>query len=204
MYKILLLHIKSYIKDIIEGLKEELSGKNIGKNFPKSFFWFIGVIVSVYIAININNWYEGGSELIINDVNYSIRLNPLIDPKTSEVISDERYEIIVLTKVTNNKNSNYLAKITNAEYFILNQNLQMIWYWRSDMVDISIIPGTTYLKDDARNVPLNPGIYSLITMIDYEDAKGKRTPLKFSSKVIILDGQPPKIEDNHDWYGMRS
>lgn len=173
-------------------IKSEITKKNI----VKVFIWLVGTIIIIQLTIYFSNINEnkGRSELSINDKQYEIRWRPVIDPNTSELINNDNYEIIVLTNVTNNKYSNYLAEITNSEYFILNRNSQSVGYWRSNQEYISILPGASYVKGDSHKVTLFSGNYTLISIIYYQDNKGIRTPLKLSAKILISYDKS-KIED---------
>lgn len=173
-------------------IKSEITKKNI----LKVFIWLVGTIIVIQLTIYFDNINEskGRSELSVIDKQYEIRWRPLIDPNTSELISNDRYEVIVLTNVTNNKESNYKAEITNAEYFILNPNMKTVGYWRSNQEYISMLPGTTFLKGDSHKIILSSGNYTLMSIIYYQDDKGIRTPLKLSAKIFISYNQS-KIED---------
>ena len=143
------------------------------KNLWNSGWWVIKVAAAVFIAININHCYEPGrAELTINDVEYEIRWLGVRDTNTSEIINSNKYEIKVLTDVTNKEESKYSARITNTSYIILNQNLQVVDHWNSKQEPILIPPQVTLLKVDAHEIRLDPGNYTLLTQIFYEDYKG--------------------------------
>ncbi len=178
---------------------KEIRDKFTFKNLLNSIIWVISVIFTVYIVININHLYEPGrAELTINDVEYEIRWLGVRDTNTSEIINSNKYEIKVLTDVTNKEESKYSARITNTSYIILNQNLQVVDHWNSKQEPILIPPQVTLLKVDAHEIRLDPGNYTLLTQIFYEDYKGIRTPLTFRANLTISYRQS-KIEYNYEW-----
>ncbi len=173
-------------------LKSEITKKNI----VKVFIWLVGTIIIIKLTIYYSNINEnmGRSELSIIDKQYEIKWRPVIDPNDSDLNTNERYQVIVGINVINNKDSNYQAEITNAEYFLSDSDSQ-VDYWRASPDQfISIQPGTNSQIGASHIVKLDPGNYTLKSVIDYQDKKGIRTPLRLSAKLLISYNKS-KIED---------
>ena len=170
-----------------EGNSEE-KNQDIHKQIFYLIKWSIGVIVIIYLTMYLNDLHENKyrSELIVNNIDYDIKWRVVKDENSSELSNVDLYQIYVRTSVTNKKESHYPAKITNAEYYILDSNNKIKSRWISKHDIISIYPGVTFTKTDTYDeIHLTPDNYTLHGRIEYEDNRGILEPLMLSAKLVI-------------------
>jgi hypothetical protein len=138
------------------------------------------------------------AELTINKVYYNVNWIAVMDENNSELLNIDKYQIQVITSVSNKNDSKFDAEITKTEYHFWDLNNNFKNHWISRHETIPIYPGITFPKSDKFEVQLKPGNYTLSTRIEYEDKNGILTPLMFSANIKILYNDS-EIVDNQDW-----
>ena len=138
------------------------------------------------------------AELTINKVSYNVDWLAVAHENSSELSNINKYQIDVITSVSNKNDSKFDAEITKAEYHFLDLNNTIKYHWISRHDMIPIYPGITFSKSDKFEIRLDPGNYTLRTRIEYEDKNGILTPLMFSASIKISESNS-EIIDNQDW-----
>ena len=164
--------------------------KTLGKHLFNLIKWSVGVIVIIYLTMYLNDHHENKyrSELIVNNIDYDIKWRVVKDENSSELSDINLYQIYVRTNVTNKKESHYSAKITHAEYYILDSNNKIRSSWTSLNDIISIHPGVTFTKTDTYDkIHLKPDNYTFHGQIEYEDNRGILEPVTLSAKLTIAE-----------------